>query len=184
MAGINRALHENRTLAKAAAALNRPCIFLSHISVDKSAALAIGDYITQRGDIDVYLDVHDRDLQMAVSNGDPHGITTFIERGLSLSTHIMCIISDNTANSWWVPYELGFAKSLEKHVSSLKLKNVSLPAYLEISEIIRGTESLNIFLTRLRKGLSKSASVTALAESLLKSSVPSHPLDSFLNWNE
>lgn len=77
MAGINRALQENPTMAKAAADLNRPCIFLAHISVDKSAAPAIGEYITQRGYIDIYLDVHDRDLQVAVSNGDPHGVTTF-----------------------------------------------------------------------------------------------------------
>lgn len=184
MAGINRALYENRTLAKTAAALNRSCIFLSHISVDKSAVLAIGDYITQRGDIDVYLDVQDRDLQEAVRNADPHGITAFIERGLSLSTHIMCIISKDTAYSWWVPYELGFGKSLGKPLSSLKLKNVSLPAYLEISEIIRGTDSLNTFLTRIRKGLAKTASVGALTESLLRSSMASHPLDPFLNWNE
>jgi hypothetical protein len=184
MAGINRALQENRTMAKAAADLNRPCIFLSHISVDKSAALAIGEYITQRGYIDIYLDVHDRDLQVAVSNGDPHGVTTFIERGLYLSTHIMCIISNHTANSWWVPYELGFAKSERKHISSLKLKDVTLPAYLEISEIVRGTDSLNRFLTRIRSGLTKSASVVSLTESLLRSNMSNHPLDPYLDWHE
>lgn len=184
MPGINRALYENRVLAKAAAALNRPCIFLSHISVDKSTVRAIGEYITQRGDIDIYLDAEDRDLQEAVRNGDPHGITAFIERGLSSSTHIMCIISNNTANSWWVPYELGFGKHMGKPLSSLRLKDVSLPAYLEISEIIRGTESLNHYLTRVRRGLSKSASVTNLTESLLPSNMQSHPLDGFLNWRD
>lgn len=121
---------------------------------------------------------------MAVSNGDPHGITAFIKRGLSQSTHIMCILSKHTAYSWWVPYELGFAKSLGRHLSSLKLKDVSLPAYLEISEIIRGIESLNAFLTRARRGLSKAASFESLTESLLRSSMPNHPLDPILNWNE
>ena len=70
MAGINRALYENRHLAKA----NKPCIFLSHISVDKSSATAIGTYITKHGDIDIYLDVDDSDLQNAVSRGDPANI--------------------------------------------------------------------------------------------------------------
>jgi hypothetical protein len=184
LAGINRALYENRALAKALAGLERPCIFLCHISVDKLAVSAIADYITQRSDIDVYFDVQDSDLQEAVRNGNPHKITAFIERGLALSTHVMCIISKDTAYSWWVPYELGFGKCLGKPLASLKLKDVTLPAYLEISEIIRGTDSLNKYLTRVRRGLSKAASVADLTESLLRSSVPSHPLDSFLNWQE
>ena len=41
MAGINRALQENRILAKACESLGQPCIFLSHISVDKAAAVEI-----------------------------------------------------------------------------------------------------------------------------------------------
>jgi len=65
MAGINRARFENRHLAKASAFLGNPCIFLSHISVDKSAVQAIATYITSRGDIDIYLDAMDDDLQEA-----------------------------------------------------------------------------------------------------------------------
>jgi hypothetical protein len=96
----------------------------------------------------------------------------------------MCIISDNTANSWWVPYELGFGKHMGRPLCSLRLKDVSLPAYLAISEIIRGTDSLNRYLTRVRRGLSKSASVTNLTESLLRASMQGHPLDGFLNWQD
>ena len=44
MAGINRALFENRHLAKAASSSGNPCIFLSHISVDKPAVQAIATY--------------------------------------------------------------------------------------------------------------------------------------------
>jgi hypothetical protein len=63
VAGTNRALYENRHLAKTSESANRPCIFLSHISVDKSSARAIGIYITKYGDVDIYLDVDDSDLQ-------------------------------------------------------------------------------------------------------------------------
>jgi len=181
MAGVNLALFESRTTTKAATSA-RPCIFLSHLSADKSAVRAIGNYITQQGDIDIYLDVYDQALQDAVQNYDAAGITAFIERGLSLSTHIMCIISSDIARSWWVPYELGFAKSIGKHLSSLKLKDVTLPAYLEISEIIHGTGSLNFFLTRIRRGLSKFASVHTLTESLLRATMANHPLDPYLDW--
>src|SRR5580692_6353605 len=114
MAGINRALYENRHLAKANDSLNKPCIFLSHISIDKLAALEIGNYISRQGDIDIYLDISDDELQDAVSAGNALGITQFIERGLSHSSHIMCLVSPSTVTSWWVPYELGFAKNAGK----------------------------------------------------------------------
>jgi hypothetical protein len=184
MAAINRALHENRLLAKSRQSTDAPCIFLSHISVDKSAATAIGSYITKQGDIDIYLDVTDQDLQDAVGANDPAGITRFIERGLSYATHIMCLVSANTVQSWWVPYELGFSKNAGKHLSTLKLKGtVALPAFLEISELIRGTQSLNAYLTRVRRGLWKTAAIETLTETLTRHYASPHPLDSHLDWN-
>lgn len=185
MAGINRAIYENRHLAKAGELLDNPCIFLSHISVDKAAATAIGSYITMHGDIDIYLDVNDEKLQEAVRTSEPAGITQFIERGLAASTHIMCLVSTDTVRSWWVPYELGFAKNAGKHLSTVKLKGeISLPAYLQISEIILGTESLNHYLTRLRRGLAKTAAVSTLTETLIRSSAQPHPLDKYLDWQD
>lgn len=183
MAGINRALYENRHLAKARESANRPCIFLSHIAVDKSAADAIGSYITRQGDLDIYLDVNDVNLQNAVSTGDPAGITQFIEQGLSHSTHIMCLVSADTVRSWWVPYELGFGKNAGKHLFTLKLKGeVTLPAYLQISEIIPGTKSLNYYLTKVRHGLGKAAAVQTLTETLIPETARPHPLDQHLDW--
>src|SRR5262245_11471035 len=115
MAGVNRAISESRHLSKDSTT-PPPCIFISHIAVDKSAAVAIGSYITSRGDIDIYLDIHDADLQAAVSKNSAIAITRFIERGLAKSTHIICLVSQNTVGSWWVPYELGFAKNAGKQL--------------------------------------------------------------------
>jgi hypothetical protein len=179
MAGINRALTENRYFAKASERLDQPCIFLSHISVDKSATTAIGNYITRQGDIDTYLDVDDQELQNAANTGNAARITQFIERGLSHSTHIMCLVSPDTVRSWWVPYELGFAKKAGKSLSTMKLKGeVALPAYLEIGEIIRGTKGLNAYLTTIRGTLRKS-----LTESLITHTAGQHPLDPYVDWN-
>jgi hypothetical protein len=81
-----------------------------------------------------------------------------------------------------VPYELGFAKNAGKHLSTVKLKGeVTLPAYLQISEIIPGTKTLNDFLTRVRQGLAKTASVRSLTETLI-SHTASHPLDGYLDY--
>jgi|SRR5712671_3121437 len=181
MAGINRALVENRYLAKTSASSGNPCIFLSHISVDKPAVQEIATYITSRGGIDIYLDANDDGLQRAANSGDAVAITEFIERGLSNSTHVMCLVSANTVKSWWVPYELGFGKRSGKPLATLKLKDTDLPAYLEISEIIRGTKSLNLYLSSIKRGLTKTAAVD-LTESLVRHSASPHPLDRFLDW--
>ena len=172
MAGINRALQENRILAKSHEASSTSCIFLSHISVDKSSAIAIGNYITRQGGIDIYLDINDDGLQDAANAGDAARVTRFIESGLSQSTHIMCLVSASTVRSWWVPYELGFGKRSGKPLSTMKLKgDVPLPAYLEVSEIIKGTKGLNAYLEAVRGTLRKS-----LTESLIPHHASGHPL--------
>lgn len=185
MAGINRALTESRVLAKSNESAGRPCIFLSHISVDKRSAIEIGNYITARGDIDIYLDINDYALQMAAQANDAARVTEFIEKGLSHSSHIMCLVSANTVNSWWVPYELGFAKKAAKHLATLKLKgDASLPDFLKMSEIILGTKGLNEYLTLVRRGLQNSASFLPLTESLMKHTASPHPLDQYLDWGK
>jgi len=184
MPAVNRALSEYSYLAKSNESERKPCIFLSHISVDKASALAIGNYITANGDIDIYLDVNDPDLQAATSTSNPVGVTRFIERGLSHSTHIMCLVSLSTVTSWWVPYELGFAKKAGKELSALKLKGkVQLPAFLEIGEILKGTKSLNDYLAKVRRGLGKAVAIGVSTEILIKSTARPHPLDAHVDWN-
>ena|SRR5713101_1203057 len=103
---------------------------------------------------------------------------------LSNSTHIMCLVSPNTVRSWWVPYELGFGKKSGKPLATLKLKDtVNLPAYLEISEIINGTKSLNQYLASIKRGLTKTAAVQ-LTESLITHTASPHPLDRYLDWQQ
>jgi hypothetical protein len=191
MAGINRAkptpMFESYSLNKSANQLpSRPCIFLSHISVDKEAAIQIGDYITNYADIDIYLDIYDNDLQQAAILQDPVKITDFIESGISKSTHAMCLISQNTAKSWWVPYELGFAKKAGKSLCSLKLKgDVQLPEFLSISDILHGTRSLNQYIEKVVKTWESRNSLTSKIEIALEShSSMSHPLDKYLDWKE
>jgi hypothetical protein len=73
---------------------DKPCIFLSHISVDKKDAEKLADYIMEKADIDVYLDIYDRELQNAVTLKEPSKITDLIECGITSSTHAMCLISE------------------------------------------------------------------------------------------
>jgi hypothetical protein len=96
----------------------------------------------------------------------------------------MCLVSASTVQSWWVPYELGFGKKSGKPLATLKLIDVKdLPAYLEISEIIKGIDSLNRYLTAVKRGLKKTMTAGTLTESLLPDYTINHPLEKYLYWN-
>jgi len=136
----------------------------------------------QNGDCDIYLDIYDDGLQTAVKNGNPQMITKYIEEGLEQSSHVMCLVSEGTIKSWWVPYELGYGKRANKDLSTLTLKGtVTLPPFLEISTILRGTKSLNDYLQSISDRVSRSV-YESLRQSLKSHVVPIHPLDNYLDW--
>lgn len=191
MAGINRAKPRLATEAymfskSTSSDGEKPCIFLSHNSADKEHAIKIGDYIMGCADVDIYLDIYDKDLQRAAENKDAHAITKLIERGIENSTHTMCLVSENTVRSWWVPFELGYAKKSEKELCSLKLKGeISLPEYLSISPILKGTKSLNIYIEELVSKWNVNLAFNRKINPVLKSySSSSHPLDNTLDWDK
>lgn len=191
MTGRNRALpvpameSYNFNKSYASSSEDKPCIFLSHISIDKTAVQGIADYIMEKADIDVYLDIHDDALQTAVYRGDSEEITALIERGITSSSHAMCLISEETIKSWWVPYELGYAKKSGKEISSLKLKGtVDLPDFLKIGTLIHGTKSLNEYIEKAIRDYKITKSYSSINESLESHSDSNHPLDNILDWNE
>jgi hypothetical protein len=123
-----------------------PCIFLSHRSTDKAAVRKIGEYIMSKG-IDVYLDADDPNLQRADLASDHKAITAAIELGIANSTDLLAYLTQNTATSPWVPYEIGFAKRHGNYLAAMKSKELTrLPSYLEIVRQITGIASLNAYL--------------------------------------
>ncbi|WPD23752.1 MAG: toll/interleukin-1 receptor domain-containing protein [Candidatus Electrothrix scaldis] len=183
MAGRNLAQLSRSAVFAKSSGPRKPCIFLSHISLDKTTVKSIGDYIMDQGDLDIYLDIYDTELQKAVDEEDPYKITKFIEQGLSRSTHLMCLYSKKTVYSWWVPYEIGYAKKSDKKISSLKLKGeVQLPEYLKIGVVLKGTKSLNEYLKKISSDYSYPYRL--VNESVISHSQSNHPLDDYLDWKK
>lgn len=179
---INRAKTEFRTksfdLLKENYGATENCIFISHKAEDKDKAIEIGEYIRRHADIDIYLDIYDSRLQVATEREDHNSIVNHIEKGISSSTHVLCLISDKTRFSWWVPYEIGYAKKSNKKIASLKLKGIDdIPSFLKIEKTIMGTKSLNQYLNSLG---------TLYFSESVSSSLPvhdkTHPLDEILDW--
>jgi len=184
--GRNLAEASNRSIftsRKASTSSLDVCIFISHISIDKRHAIEIANYIMDTG-YDVYIDINDHELQRAVCEGNPYKVTECIEEGVSGCSHLICLVSNETVNSWWVPYEIGFGKKNSKEIATLTIKDTTnIPDYLKVTELIRGTKSLNQYLLSIKTnyGLYKYASrdVTIISES-----AQNHPLDEYLNWNK
>lgn len=150
--GINRALlsDEYRAVYEHASAQSKNCVFISHKSEDMDVAKNVAELLKNNG-IDVYLDSNDSGLQRATREGDAKKIVTCIERALSISTHILVLVTEKTKESWWVPYEIGFSKKGKKSIASLLLKTVSgFPDYLEIEKKIYGLNDLKTYTQELR----------------------------------
>lgn len=172
----------------------RPCVFLSHKKEDKNECRKIAEYLKQ-AEIDYYLDELDDELQIAAREKDPIKITESIKEGIRNSSHMLVVVSEKTYKSQWVPFEVGYGhsaildKDLKKDekpdrikLSILTLKDISeksLPDYMQVGHIIRGTKSLNDYISKITNRLEKSL----INETrIFSASKMQHPLDNVLNW--
>ncbi|MDB6054584.1 MAG: hypothetical protein JWN25_2107 [Verrucomicrobiales bacterium] len=172
-----------------------PSIFLSHIRVDKDTVQNYGDYIKKQG-LDIYLDVNDKELEKAVNDRDHEKVTQFIEAGIRRCTDVMIFLSDATRTSWWVPYEIGFAKCAVKQLVCVRLADVKIDdlSFLRIVRPIRTRREFVAYIDEIRENVSEMSYGTAglqkraeiLVNLLLegKSENPAagfHPLDIYMN---
>lgn len=156
MAGINRALlsEDRRIIFENCVASKEEkgkCVFISHKSSDIDAAQQVAEYIMGNG-IDVYLDKLDAGLQKATRENDAQGIVNSINRALMCSTDILVLVSNQTQASWWVPYEVGYAKKGNKEIASALLTgNVNgFPDYLKIERMIKGASDFKNYVLEIK----------------------------------
>ncbi|SHN12468.1 toll/interleukin-1 receptor domain-containing protein [Flavobacterium xinjiangense] len=177
---------------------NRPCVFLSHKKEDKQACREIAKYLS-KAEIDYYLDEEDTGLQSAASANDPYLITESIKKGIRESSHMLCVVSEKTFQSNWIPFEVGYGhaaiidkamieKSRDQKIklSILTLKEISersLPDFMKVGYQIRGTISLNKYISEL----TNESESKLINENRLQSksySFSTHVLDNYLNWEK
>ena len=126
------------------------CVFISHKKEDQDAAIAIGSYLTDTVGVNIYLDTQDCVLEEAVSSENDLLIVESIKRGLQCSSDLLCLISDKTKLSWWVPYEIGFADKQNINIAVLKLKDIEdIPSYLKIKKTLLNTEDFLQYISQL-----------------------------------
>lgn len=111
------------------------CFFISHKEEDAKAAIELGKHIVEDFGYNIYLDVYDSELQKADRANDAEGVVNAIHKGIQYASHLLCIVSEKSKNSWWIPYEIGFAKAHNVKTSSIKIKQTEhLPTYLRVND--------------------------------------------------
>lgn len=182
MAGINLAKQDLNFLTESRKLTGIKCIFLSHQQKDKEVCSKIADYL-MNANIDVYFDEYDLDLKIYRQSNRPEGVVNSIKKGINNSSHTLVVVSRNTMNSTWVPWEIGYGYD-KTHLGVLTLKgitNESLPDYLKTAPLlIRGTKSLNEYLSSITNSSVNSMQVLNLVEGHTKHL---HPLDNYLDWD-
>ena len=140
MAGRN--LFETYQYYGRTAAASTCCVFISHNSKDKSMARVVATALLEMG-VDIYFDERDLILKDAAAAGQDVAIVKCIEDGLNRSTHLLGLITRNTFQSWWVPYEIGGANGRSRTCGHLVSSDVTrLPSYVKVSPILLDIDAL------------------------------------------
>lgn len=99
-------------------------VFISYKHSDRDIAMKI--YTKLNGNkIETYLDVLDEESK----NTDD--ITTVITKRINECTHLLAVVSEKTATSWWVPFEIGEATITFRRIASYQSDFSTLPEYLD-----------------------------------------------------
>lgn len=149
MAALNRkGIDENSIVIRKY--LDYKCVFISHQKTDTQYAKKIADFLLSNG-IDVYFDEYDEDLKGINQISQPSKVTNAILKGINSSSHMLVVVSLNTMNSSWVPFEIGYGFD-KTDLGVLTLKGITkeqLPSYLKTAKLIRDIWDINKLVERV-----------------------------------
>jgi TIR domain len=121
-------------------------VFISYRHTDRVQAIAINARL-QQADIKTYLDVLDAESQ---STDD---ITGVITRNITECTHLLAVVSEQTAQSWWVPFEIGEATISNRRICSFKTGESELPEYLDKWPKMTKATDVDLFIAAYKNEL-------------------------------
>ena len=157
-----------------------PCIFLIHHSAARKTAKAIGDYIAQRGQVDIYLDLS-KGIDIVAPD---ESFSQIFAEGFAWSSHAMILSPPDSSYSACLT---SFFEHMQKSFipsSFLLLKDhppFTIPSSLEI---LGGIKSLNEYLMGVSPENNTIIFNNPDYDGLLAHTAPHHPLNDYLNWKD
>jgi hypothetical protein len=136
-------------------------VFISYRHTDRLQAMAINARLSQ-ANIKTYIDVLDSESQTT------DDITGVITRRITECTHLLAVVSEQTARSWWVPFEIGEATISNRRICSFKTGSSELPLYLDKWPKLTSDNDINFFIDAYREEVTtkRSAILDSVNESI------------------
>jgi hypothetical protein len=128
-------------------------VFISYRHMDRAYAISINTRLIQ-ANIKTYLDVLDAESQTT------DDITGVITRNISECTHLLAVVSEKTALSWWVPFEIGEATITNRRICSFKTGPTELPLYLDKWPKLSSERDIEFFIDAYRNELTVKRSMS------------------------
>lgn len=138
-----------------------PCVFISHRQADVAEAERIAWIACQEG-FDFWLDVYDPTLVsysgVTVPTAEEAKIIALtIEMALLHATHVIAVMTPQTAGSTWVPYEYGRVKDpvpeSPQAACWLCPTVTSFPEYLHLGRLLKSEAAIRAWLKGERRRL-------------------------------
>lgn len=125
-------------------------IFISHTTRDDSLAQKVFLRLKHIHSIDCYIDDMDKELSKKRGNSQ---LTPLLVDRLRRCDTLLAVVSSNTKNSWWVPFEIGTAREMPRVITSYtSLRDQplydgqdALPEYLLEWPRLRSDNDIDIF---------------------------------------
>lgn len=136
-------------------------VFISYRHTDRVQAMAINARL-KLANIKTYLDVLDTESQQT------DDITAVITRNITECTHLLAVVSEKTAQSWWVPFEIGEATISNRRICSYQVGPSALPLYLDKWPKLSGDTDINFFIDAYREEVltKRSIGLESISESV------------------
>jgi hypothetical protein len=127
-------------------------VFISYRHMDRAHAININTRLMQ-ANIKTYLDVLDPESQTT------DDITGVITRNITECTHLLAVVSEKTASSWWVPFEIGEATISNRRICSFKTGPTELPLFLDKWPKLTSDKDIEFFIDAYRNEVTLKRSI-------------------------
>lgn len=119
-------------------------VFISHKLEDSAQALSIQQAF-RKNDINAYLDI----LDSSIRNGGRE-LTEHIKTKLNECTDIIVLVSSDTINSWWVPFEIGMSAQIDMPTATFLTESIPLPSFLTYWPKLKSIDEIDTYV-KIRK---------------------------------
>lgn len=122
-------------------------VFISHQQRDSILAKKIYGELKDKN-VEAYLDVLDN-----LHENDSEYLTNHLKKIMSSSSDILVIMTKNTKDSWWVPFEIGMAAEKDLRTVTYLHSLIDLPEYLDYWPRLSSIDDLNEYIEAHNKRL-------------------------------